>query len=52
MENSKLRHTKQDRSMDRSMDKIKQKTENNDQARSEGNTETKYTDTNDKTRNR
>ena len=30
----------------------KQKTENNDRAMSEGNTEAKYTDTNDMTRNR
>ena len=37
---------------DKSRDKSIQKTENNDRAKSEGNTETKYTDTNDMTRNR
>ncbi len=34
------------------MKQLSHKTEYNDQTRSEGNTETKYTDTNDMTRNR
>ena len=43
MENSKPKHTEQE---------FEQAKTNNDQTRSEGNTQTKYTDTNDMTRNR
>ena len=47
MENSKPKHTKQE--LEQALGQAKT---NNDWTGSEGNTETKYTDTNDMTRNR